>query len=1819
MAEEAKTLHQQEFIERLLNPEYKDSIYGTIESGQLHVLLYESANTPPREHKLNGITPFMTLNDIKIAVYIAMDKKEIALPDYTFIGVPSVFNKRFNPFEYGWSDPIEHNKSLLLMNPIELIKAGKPDTRFIEASGARRIMRIQNRDRMTLESSFLRGKKTLPQLHVFFYNVLEEAIPDERPIGEHSWNGYLYPYFPNLSVESHIPRDTKDIDLKTQGFIRKRQFYEKLEHVLKSEALFPLTLTGIRFLRINYIKPAEIPGIESIFYNASVNDLRPYMRLLPAEGTPISKLHMIGDIPNIEDPRLLQQWGQERLITPERDSAFVKILIRKQSGSISPLYCTLRLLDDGTADITIEPPKGVRKLDPRSELDGLAKTIQSALEGFPYLNLTPSLSNGMFIFGLNLKGVATPFTSASLREKLPIFSSIFQEIPPISGETPLLMLRYKLISNFTNEDRIQSFITQVLSKKLLYGDTNYSDIVEIVAEDFDIDINLARKYVANRLKGANDVRPTLLSDGDPYSIQSNPGIDIGIFAQHPFYSFHIHRVESSETLERIITFLSILFTCPSTTLSVSKAAVKEIVQSEAKQLAEEELEFENVGEQNAEFENVPDEEAAEEEEEAAPRDQSEFFEDLMFDNSDQPTLEEEFGANTAVAARLEPPLETHEELEEEEEEPAKTILEKINEDAEKPATTAKLVEPAKKVVAEALSGKGFEKYFSDKLKDADRKLFDFHKTHPSLSKYVTQCQSNLMRQPAVLTEEQYEEMIREYSDVIKSKTIAFFIFPLSKDAKKEPYNPATKEYYTIMKYGTSERVQNYYLCCKYFCVRDNIMVREVELRGTVLRRPVKLADGTFRKTKRGEDKGTGFLGTCPFCEGEVIQNRRFPGVNETVIERNIKSGTVSSRHLYIRFLKKTNHPDGFYLPCCFLEDQPVRVGDPGFPAATTQRAQPVDVNLEEGEEEEEEEEQTTTTAPQAKKVINYEEIMFAAASAYIVGSEKLPLEGIVKRYKKVKQGATEDLREAPKLSDPQIGLLPPQLNPYFSQDSVELVSRTFNPQKLKAGAQGFLRIGVENSAKGANDSFLSAVAPFFGRSSSSTMKKLLTDIIQPNIFVSLNYGNLLLEMYESKAKRPAVDDKLKLWAKDMLNIRKITTYNEELVIRAYMSYENFFEWLHSENTRKDPRHFANLFLQPGILETGLGRIAETGVPLEAGRRPGIIFIVIDMLKSGEIKIRCPPYPMNSELYTKSDIGFLFHHYSGVWEPIFYADNRSPAERKDKSYSLIFSNSHREKWPPIVLERVTEFMNQCKSTTGGKGFYTSVSGISSKKCVGITHMKNHLKAIELYGTVRDSYNHIAALVYKSEGGGLVGVPVVDDGLSSTALEGTLILDWDDYTPAPADQVLTFYKKHIYPIYALQYSIVKQLKSIGSQKVEAVQLKNGLFVPVVPAAEGIDLGIPQEDISEMEWSINRKIIMSESDGLEIPEDKTQIQTKEMTEVYEHLRLTFSNWLHVQEDGGEIRKVLEETIYRHDVPLFEKRKRLEILLSSTIESWLSESDEDAERTASLLRVDCTLRSKEECSGQCSWASDNKCLIHIPKTDSNKASASRILLLRLIEELLRYGARRKQLFDQTVSQLATLDAPIRKGDQYIIPEKSAVWTELLRLEWSYNKVKPLYLEEMSTLYPTNPVAQAASHLPETLKNILGKDDPLMKNLHLYPSATGNFTPFINNLNINLSDMKLAEDAKELTDAHISFIVRKMRMPVIQIDIRVEPPVIIAKQPQRDLQAGYLVYVLRNEYSVSLLVRDPENPAILNAAEIPLELSNIIKQSTKLFIKMAV
>jgi hypothetical protein len=1842
------------FIQSILEPTSVESFFSdSMPTGTLTVEVYDTPGAPAKQILLDNIYPFSTLLDIKLAIYHKYRRSAFAHPDFVFLG-KSKFGTKMDTVDYNWSIASD---TFVLNDPIAAASGNIPvDSKFVDATGARRDVRRTSAERATFEDKF--GLTAPPKLSAYFYSVLEQLVPGPRPMSELDWNGRLFPYFPTLSISANeiTPTQTTQAKKLVENFLVRSAFFKKLETVLNSgQPIYPLTLSGIQYILLSYTKPVAIPGVEVLFYEAPVNQRRPYMRLIPVENTPISKVHMLAnDEPNLDDPRLLAIWSQEKNPTPERDFLMVKILLKKLSGNTIPFYSTMRILDDGTADITVEPPKPLKKLDPNTDLATLGEGLQNALEPFSHLTDTPKLRKGFFIFGVNLKDVvAEPYTNLNLRKRLPIFAPVFQEIPAIDGIHPMIMLRYKLVGNFNREDRMQTFITQLLTLNPIRNESDLvSRINEVVAE-FQITLAEAKEQIAKKLEKGGEII-ILNSDTKDYSLYNNPGVDIAIYAKHPAYYFHIYRADGVETVRRIITFLSILFSRPIVEFEVTeedmriysvgddeqaiRSAEREEVVSEAEEAEEAEEadnNFKSVAEENN-FKSV-----AEEEEKGFEQEQEvpDYFTDLMLDEAEKDAAEE---PETGV-------------LEEEEDIPPAPT--QIVAKAPAQAPTQAFAQDKKR--------KGVSEYFSERLKEADRKLFDFNKTHPELTKYVTQCASNLMRQPASLSPEQFENMKDEYKEELDNGTIRFYVFPLAKDAKKDAYDadPTKMEYYTLMKYGSSPTEQNYYMCCKYFCIRDEMMVREVELRGNDLRPShyVKNANGTVRKTKLKPN-------TCPMCEGEIIVNRRTPGVNETIMERNVKKGTNDGRHLYIRFLKKTNHPDGLYLPCCFLEDQPLRIGDPQFPEpsqdAFAARAAADRIG---------EEDDVATGQPQAEEIIqkvtiSYEETILQARTAYISGSEKAPLDPALRRFKKVRRDKAGvfveegDVGKTVENSPPQIGLLPPQLNEYFQQNPTELVSRTGN-QKLIPNSKGFLRVGVENRQHA--DSFLASIAPFFRFNSINDFKDALTDIIQPRLFLGLNFGNLMLEMYDptwiprilSQTGQAPTRQEIKIWAFTELKISKLTTSNEELVRRAFLSYDKFIWWLQSDKTVKQYRHFAHFFSLPGIMNVGTRKYAVSGTSFREFRRPGMVFIVLEIMKNGELKVRCPPYPMSNENFLRTDIGFLLKDQHGNWEPIFYYNNNVLSEDDTNQASFSFSIGQKSTWPAVLEERLKEFRSQCAVSTGGLGIFTSSLGLNSRKVVPLLRVKNILEKnedIALVGLLRDSYNHVAALVYQMEIGGNVAVPVIEDGISYSSsqdipermggderpqltlvLDVKIIFDWDDYRPAPMNQVVKFYKKYVEPHFPELYTVQRSIKNDSTDMIEAIQLKNGLYIPVGPPEEGqAPYDFPDKKspriIHEMEWTINRKIVVESTASLEELHGTAELSTKEFTESFEHLRITFSNWLNSAQDGGAFRRELQNVIVNRDLPLYEKRKRIEIMIGSTVEAWITDMEDEAPRQMSLLRVDCLGRKKDECSNTCQWAStgdvaseEGKCLIHVRKSKEEgeqHMSAAHVLMLRLIDELIRFGNRRREIFEQRVSQLAIIDDPIRMGDQYILPEKSVAWTEMLRMEWSKTKEDaPLYLEEMrrepteADQKPLDPVSPVTA-LPKTVETLLGGgDDPLVARLRMYPSPTGTFAPFVTLFNTTAEAVGLAADAVELTDDVLTKLVKKARLPIVQYDIRTDPPLApMGKQIARDQDIGYAIFVVGGPRGPAMLVTDTEAPALLKRSELPKAFVEYLTKSVK-------
>ena len=361
-------------------------------------------------------------------------------------------------------------------------------------------------------------------------------------------------------------------------------------------------------------------------------------------------------------------------------------------------------------------------------------------------------------------------------------------------------------------------------------------------------------------------------------------------------------------------------------------------------------------------------------------------------------------------------------------------------------------------------------------------------------------------------------------------------------------------------------------------------------------------------------------------------------------------------------------------------------------------------------------------------------------------------------------------------------------------------------------------------------------------------------------------------------------------------------------------------------------------------------------------------------------------------------------------------------------------------------------------------------------------------------VKDHYNHIVGVTFRIKSGHapyLVILPVVDDGIISISVAfavKNIYLDWEDVKKAPVEEVIRYYRENLEPVFSLYpgYRIKNAVRQRLDNKIVAVQLENGIYVPVGEPKQDLPAGTTIVDIDELEWELNKQLTgtmppkKSEEwdetlDQMSIEKqcgmDEELIRTssdKELEEWYEQFRLMVSNWITSQKAGTSVRKGIEDIIFRSDLPEYERRKRLYIFISSLFLSWFYPDPENWERgTASLLRKDCRLIDQDACTGSCYWKEDEgKCLLHVTekaKLGDRMVSTPELFTKRIIDELVRFPARRKQLMTSgEVSKISKILQPIHDGDQYIIPEVPTTWTNLLRLDWTRHVIEEKkYYEE--------------------------------------------------------------------------------------------------------------------------------------------------------------
>ena len=1799
-----------DFIDTIIRP----PILTSFRKDQVVRVKVQGREGTVEEFIIDDIYPFHTVGDLCTRIYIEKGERDEFHPTNQCILEPTAVKDRFIHLQY-----IFNGTALLMINPYQRM-VSEPDPAFVDLTGNVKVGSSAPRNDMLLEKVLFRQEKEEYVIFLFLYTGLLAAYPGERPISRVDWEGKFKPYFPEYMKEyegGSIPDAVQQFTpTRVERFQERLKVISALNDLLESKPLRiigeavredDVNVSNIRNLRIGWKGPRTGFQLEGLFYDMPVGELIPYIRFDPKANTPNSKLYVEGEIPQMDDPTVLTVWAGMRSITPQEDLLMMKVLVKRGTGTVPPVYGTFFVFEDGSAKFILQPSVEQKSLSGDVDLAHLADVMVRFFSSFPRLqpfvttkdvfehSYTPaaaSLEDAYLVLSLWVSLDAAPLSYKRLSKVLPYFRAFFQETSsPIKEQRPIMFLRYKCVNDFRTPSRESQYLQRIIDLQKVAGRTSVSDMEKYFKDEFGVAEAIAKERVAAFLA---DMTKFAVVNPEVREVtqQENPGIDIAIFGKHPFYTFHIYRVDSLETLQRIKTLLSLFVSVVPSDLSDLEEAAEVLEEEEAAEKREAEAPLGSAGASG----------------EAAP-------------------AEDEIDGGFELDALGELP-----EFEEESE----PIASLVQQDAEEVPQSVGGAGSAAAAAPLPLAPKGAapqddsdeeggeaevsaKTYFSRRLRKYDLSLFKYPKEHKSTKSYPQQCQANALKQPVVLNEGEFKRMKELYKPDVAEGRLQWIEYPL-KDGAQVPAVVEKKkgietEKVSVLRYGTNldQGKANIYTCSELWCIADELVILRYDFTGTRAR---------DIRTGQHKDEGSKPPNTCPFCKRGLVRRKEKISADESVIQR-----TTPKAHTFVGFLGKGSptHPKGFHLPCCFLKDKVVYTSYPAYKGLVAEaRAEETAPVVE------------SSTGPMTydysvsdSKISNKR-----IKTTYITGPEKLPLEFTPG------QG-------------PQIGVLPAAADAYFSQTSnPDLVKQDHTFWKImtdnttkEPSVSGFFRVAVENRGKYEADSFFAAVAPFYGYTGADALKERLYEIINPIVFMSLNYGNFLFEFYDPAFE---IDSTMPL----SKNVRLFNTFStllgiktsvgkasskEEILrgMRGYLafkgresldthsisrSFEELDGKLFDRTQLKESRQFYSLFTYPNMFTRTQGSRTYAN---------GVMFIILELGPKGTLQVKCPPYGVSPGMADRCDVGFLLHYKEDrIWEPVFYTHNN--VKRGEHYTTFIFTRDTFADWPEIVKERVAEFATKCKST--GLGIYTESPDIKSSAMIPLSKAKE-LDGVDgrtLYAVLRDSYNHVSATLFR-ENGAFIFLPVVDDG--SIYEDLSVELSWRHFLNkrqiAKADVVEGFYKG-LDPLFATLPDTVKPMyeranlfsldkTAAAYPDLYAFHLKGGLFVPVfkpdvLPPGTGVEKG------DDLPWMIDTKIAYT----TDTKREEKFMDSGDFEEIYQHVRYTFANWLSTVQ--GSVLSEINEILYDADgntnlnYSVAEKRNRIFIKIGRTILSWLDSSLPQMDRKPTLKRMDCRiLRDAETCTNRCVWKGESsECLIHIPKeytVGRETVAANAYMVKRIIEELVRFPLKRKELLSKRVRQYVTLRAPFKSGSSYIIPENLPQWTELLRMDWLKKKVEaPKHVEEFAWSSEADAEAegkQEAEPLPEELEAYLGA-----ARYGLY------FLPQLDGLKQGYIELGVPSDQAPdgiLTVEQLKELTRILRLSMFQMEYEDDTPVpkdvtitrAKAKGIRGDLDV--IVSVKLPDTTVGFLSMSPDRIVAIPVNRLSADMSALIRKNPNL------
>jgi hypothetical protein len=1598
---------------------------------------------------------YYTIDDVLRALWIRMGKSDDYAPANIYLGVPQDDTGPESTF-YVSAKTLAYNntsKQLIgLYNPYKKIIYKD----YVNVEGGRVPVQTSDRSHMNLEDVFY-ADESVPLLHAYVLSGLLVDYGGRGAIDAKTWNGAVYPYWRTEGAARLSQKERDAIVISASNKEHQRGLIQKAyqKTALLQDPKYRLQATGIK--QISYVwaeKPVEFPGVDMLFYNVDANQSRPFMRFYPRNGTVINKLYQPNPLepPYVNDGRLLQSWAAEKSPNNGADVLMMKSEVRAANP---PLYGTFRANEDGSADFLMLPPKDVRVLSPQSELVRFYESMHGLLEGTSYKIEDARFYRGTFQYGITLPLTSTKLTALTIANRVKAVGSYFQQIKPLEGDTSLITLRYRAVSNYVTENNIGLFITQYMEKG---GDIFSGEAVDRLVETFGITEEGAKEEIKQYQERSTEYGVADHDDKNFVALK-NPGIDISIYARHPTYSVHIYRVDSLAHLQRVAFLINLLL------VSENDLWYGESVEAEA------EVEVEAV--ESAEVEAEPEEEY-----------QPNYnIGDLGFLNEAAASID----AAENVADQQAP-----------EGAQGPTALQPIVQ-----AKEISLDKDCKETATYKLTSAVTESFLLKTLKSTDKELFDFK----DKSLYSSRCQKTDNKQPMTLTKEQYEIMLNTYAEDLKTD-MAFIVYGTA-DWEKQIQNAAGKEAYTLLRYGSDPSKLNYFFCSEYFCLKDSILIRPRDFKSNVKRDGVTPKPGINIKTIPKSDWDIGVyknVGSCPFCCGTLILDEKNPVAGQTVIQRlPKKQGTKV--HSEIGF-HASKSPAGFSLPCCFVpgdekkkKKQELAWENPSF--AHIKSAETTTVADEPAKK--------PSLLDQGRRLPKYSMLQTEIGRVYVVDEGKYPANpGVVAKCGPALDAYFGQNSAELAVRDKLKQVVNPHGHGFFRvgvYNNINVANRSFfnalAPLLNVDSAEevvGLFGIGTDNISATIpprvfmNLNFGNLLLEFFkpgdAEPDNATLEKF-----------SQLYIGLSIQHYRTELSR--------IYRSYMRFIRFVKGEFDEKI-----QYRQFFHILAEKGllvrrNREDLTDGLNIIVleydgNPSDPATRVTvKCPPYGFDMGRYRNNDYAFMTVDKAGLWE-----PLSGLRQSYFRISPLRIAAQYDNPLPKPLIERFNEFNSKcAAGVVYRGIYTaQTGIDAAQLIPLSKIV--VELAKTQTPARGIIRD----TYNHVVGVTVRDPSSKADIIIPAADDGYISYSANLPEIHLN--FDVKDVPHQYKSYADAGAV---YRFYTGTQIKPLQIINAGYALRTFKCETRSPKKDETCKNGTLVGFTLSNGIILPCRPTSYNdfkakydgtipVEIrALPYKKDVEFEYEINDDIAV-QGPSQTPTYDESMLVREEIEEIYEHYRLTFSRWLRSEDAGTEFRNALRGLIMESpSISPVEKRRRLAYILGPMLASWLLPKDGDTEKIQTLVRKDCRMTvDRAACNGHCGWSEERgKCILHVPRsadigTGTPITDVVDYYVYRLIYEIVSIPVRYREIEEGRVPRITPLRSDVKMRDQWVVPENVPAWHELLYgAKKKTADEKPIFYEEFSD----EAAFKKQAEIDEMLVKYFGTD--VAANLVLKPIGT--------------------------------------------------------------------------------------------------------------------